>query len=176
MWGVSAGWIFTPTGVSYIFTKMTQRERQDKWKYHKFHPKRVAPNEKAIPNKSMFDIWIPNRIGGLKGGTSLLTLTEGVTPPPPNPSPHPPPLPQGLPLFGYFNPNVFCEISGSQIDSPVTSWPRQMWLISLGILWTCSILDTAVVKAIELSYWIAVTKRAAWSHPVNRNYNDVTLS
>ena len=31
------------------------------WKFHKYYPKRVARNEKMIPNRSMFDIWIPNQ-------------------------------------------------------------------------------------------------------------------
>ena len=45
----------------------------------------MAQNEKMIPNRSMFDIWIPNQRvclrwkRGLKGDTSLLTLTEGIT-------------------------------------------------------------------------------------------------
>ena len=46
-------------------------------------PKESSSNEKMMPNRRMFDIWIPNQRvylrwkGGLKGGTSLLTLTEG---------------------------------------------------------------------------------------------------
>ena len=69
-------------------------------KFHKNDPKRVAKYEnftnmtqrmwlktkKLIPNRSIFYfLHLNTQPEGLKGGTSLLTLTEGVPPPPPPP-------------------------------------------------------------------------------------------
>ena len=80
--GVSAGWILTPTGVSNFhknnpkrvakyenFTNITQRE----WlKTKKWYPEEYVWHLNTQPEG------VPEvKKGGLKGGTSLLTLTEG---------------------------------------------------------------------------------------------------
>ena len=48
--------------------------------HHIYYTKRAAQNEKMIPNRSIFDIWLPNqrKKGCLKGDTSSLTLISGV--------------------------------------------------------------------------------------------------
>ena len=58
-WGVY-GVNFHPNQ-SIKFSQKWPRKSVYIWKFHKFFPKRVAQNEKLIPNKSTFDIWIPNQ-------------------------------------------------------------------------------------------------------------------
>ena len=58
--GVSAEWILTPTGVSNFHKNDPQRVA----KYENFTnitPKEWLKMKKMIPNRSMFDIWIPNQ-------------------------------------------------------------------------------------------------------------------
>ena len=117
----SAGWNFTPTGISVpeylqaeflhqpvyqIFTKLTQ-ERVAKCgnlEFHKFHPKRVAPIETRVCLTFEYPIggctcWLPGlkRMGSK--GRHILTHsdrridTHPHTPPTPHPHPPPPPPP-----------------------------------------------------------------------------------
>ena len=81
---------------SIKFSQKNQKKSGYKWKFHKYYPKWVAHNEKLYPARVWLTFEYPNKgciwgvKGGQKGGTSLLTLTEGV-PPPPSPTPAPPP-------------------------------------------------------------------------------------
>ena len=99
------GWIFTPTGVS-AGLNLTPTEVSN---FHKNDPKRVAKHEnftsitpkerlrliKMIPNRSMFDIWIPNQRvclrwkRGVQRATHPYWLWKQCPPPPPPPPPPP---------------------------------------------------------------------------------------
>ena len=84
--GVIVEWNFTPNGVSNFY-KNEPKESGSIWKFHRFHPKRVAPNEKMIPNKSVFDTWIPSREctwGEKRGskGRNILTDSDRRSDPP----------------------------------------------------------------------------------------------
>ena len=100
----SAGWNFTPTGISVpeylqaeflhqpvyqIFTKLTQERvaRCGNLKFHKFHPKRVAPIETRVCLTFEYPIggctWVEKM--GSKGRHILTHSDRRIDPPPPPP-------------------------------------------------------------------------------------------